>query len=200
MFVNICIVKLKELIRKFYKLSLTYSYMIIKAPLILILVILILILVGGFFSYFLYIQKNSEKDVTQNTSEGINGVEVDQSQIIVDDNDIKCNVGNIKGISTSEGMASGPIKGIENIKLMNGETLDLCCSIVETVSKIRFKICSRSNNNYQITHSATWKFDSSKIEYIKYKEYAPQFNAQCNYNFDSEGNFESRNCEEAITS
>lgn len=106
--------------------------------------------------------------------------------------EIRCVVGNIKTMNTPYGIAGGPVTGIETHSLKNGETKELCCSEVETTSGKKLKVCSRTDENNVIEYDVIWQEING--DYIKLREFIPQFGASCTYNFDSEGNVESRSC------
>lgn len=106
---------------------------------------------------------------------------------------IRCNVGNIKTMSTPYGVAGGPIIGVESHKLMSGETVKLCCSEVETESKIKLKVCSKSNAVKMVTHDLVWRYYSGK-GYVKLREMIPQYSGICTYHYDENGEIESRDC------
>lgn len=106
---------------------------------------------------------------------------------------IRCNVGNIKTMSTPYGAAGGPITGIESHKLMSGETIKLCCSEAETDSKVKLKVCSRSDENNLIIYDLVWRYYSGK-GYVKLREMIPQYDGICTYHYDENGEIESRDC------
>ena len=105
---------------------------------------------------------------------------------------ITCNVGNIKTMPTPYGVAGGPIIGIEEHQLMNGETKSLCCSEVETSSGKKLKVCSSSKEGI-IEYDLAWQFLNGR--YVKLREFIPQAGGKCTYNYDSSEKIESRSCE-----
>lgn len=106
--------------------------------------------------------------------------------------EIICNVGNIKTMPTPYGVAGGPIIGIEEHKLMNGETKKLCCSEVQTSpSGKKLKVCSSSKEGI-IEYDLIWQYINGR--YVKLREFIPQAGGHCTYNYDSSGNIKDRYC------
>ncbi|MAG27176.1 hypothetical protein CMI47_16695 [Candidatus Pacearchaeota archaeon] len=144
-----------------------------------VVILLVVAVVGGAL-YFLF--SSNGDDGTQTS--GAEDVETET---------LTCNVGHGVGTPTPFGSAVGEVTGVESFTLKNGDTVELCCHEVTVINSDKeLKICDRDLGTDKETRVA---FEFEGGEYVKFSETIPEFGTFCTYNFDSDGEIESRNCE-----